>query len=133
MFESINNLFEITKAVSVEQVAIDSLRAMRWKDGAYCPHCGSTLIYHFSDNKNHKCGECHKRFSIKVGTIFEDSKVPLRKWFIAIWLVVSYENGISSTTLAKEIEVTQKTAWRMLSLLRHASTTKSFNAPLTDC
>ncbi len=55
-----------------------------------------------------------KRFSIKVGTIFADTKIPLRKWFMAIWLITSHKKGIASTQLAKDISVTQKTAWFML-------------------
>ncbi|MEQ8655892.1 MAG: IS1595 family transposase [Hyphomicrobiales bacterium] len=116
-----------------EQSAIDHLRAIRWgasDENAYCPHCGSTRVNHFKDGKNHKCGDCRKRFSIKVGTIFEDSKIPLRKWFMAVWLITSHKKGVASTTLARDIKVTQKTAWFMLHRLRHAVRTKSFNAPL---
>lgn len=126
-FHSLCDLFE---AIPDEQAAIDHFRALRWKDGAYCPHCGSVKVYHFSDNRTHKCGDCRQRFSIKVGTIFEDTKIPLRKWFAAIWMLTSHKKGIASTTLAKDIKVTQKTAWFMLHRLRHAATTKSFNAPL---
>ena len=68
--------------------------------------------------------------SIKVGTIFEDSKIPLRKWFIAIWLITSHKKGIASTTLDKDLKVTQKNAWFMLHCLRLAARTRSFNRPL---
>ena len=115
---------------SDEQVCIDHLRAIRWKDGAYCPHCGSAKVYHFSDNRTHKCGDCRQRFSIKVGTIFEDTKLPLRKWFMAIWMVTSHTKGIASTQLAKDLKITQKSAWFVLHRLRHAARTKSFNRPL---
>ena len=100
------------------------------KNGAFCPHSGSVRVYNFSDNRTHKCGDCRKRFSIKVGTIFEDTKVPLRQWFMAIYLVTSHKKGIASTQLAKDIAVTQKTAWFMLHRLRHAAKTQSFNRPL---
>jgi transposase-like protein len=113
-----------------EQSAIDHLTAIRWKNGAHCPHCGSTKVYHFSDKKNHKCGDCRKRFSIRVGTIFEDSKLPLRKWFMAIWMITSHKKGVASTTLAKDLKITQKSAWFVLHRLRHAAKTKSFNRPL---
>jgi len=85
---------------------------------------------HFKDGKNHKCHDCRKRFSIKVGTIFEDSKIQLRKWFAAIWMITSHKKGIASTQLAKDIKVTQKTAWFMLHRLRHAVETKSFQGPM---
>lgn len=131
--QEFNSLFDMMEAFPTEQHAIDHLRAIRWgedDENAHCPHCGSTKVYHFSDNKNHKCGDCRKRFSIKVRTIFEDSKIQLRKWFMAIWLITSHKKGIASTQLAKDIKVTQKTAWFMLHRFRHAAQTKSFNEPL---
>lgn len=131
--QTFDSLFSLFEAFPTEQHAIDHLRAIRWGENderAYCPYCGSTRIMHFKDNKNHKCSDCRKRFSIKVGTIFADSKIQLRKWFAAIWMITSHKKGIASTQLAKDIKVTQKTAWFMLHRLRHAAETKSFNAPL---
>lgn len=125
-----NSLIEMTTAIPDEDAAIAHFTSVRWTNGAFCPHCGSTKVYHFSDNRTHKCGDCRQRFSIKVGTIFEDSKVPLRKWLMAIWLLTSHKKGVASTQLAKDIAVTQKTAWFMLHRLRQAASTKSFNAPL---
>lgn len=130
MTKKCDNLGDLMIAFPKEQAAIDHFRAIRWLDGAFCPHCGSENVYHFSDNKAHKCGNCRKRFSIKVGTIFEDSKIPLVKWFIAIGMLTSHRNGIASTQLARDISVTQKTAWFMLHRLRCAAKTKSFNRPL---
>lgn len=130
MIKQFNSLFEMMEAFPDEQSCIDHLMSIRWKTGAHCPHCGSTKVYHFKDKRNHKCGDCKKRFSIKVGTIFEDSKIPLRKWFMAIWLVTTHKKGVASTTLAKDISVTQKTAWFILHRLRHAARTRSFNRPL---
>ena len=112
------------------QASIDQFTAIRWKNGAFCPHCQSAKVYHFSDQRTHKCGECRKRFSIKVGTIFEDSKIPLRSWMLAVWLITSHKKGIASTQLAKDIGVTQKTAWFMTHRLRYAIKTQSFNRPL---
>jgi len=131
----INSIIEIFQVFPTEQDAVNHLRVLRWgqsNERAYCPYCGSQRVMHFKDGKNHKCKEkeCRKRFSIKVGTIFHDSKIPLRKWFAAIWLITSHKKGIASTQLAKDIAVTQKTAWFMLHRLRHAAETKSFQAPL---
>lgn len=123
-------LIQMVSAFPDEQTAIKHFAAIRWKDGAFCPNCGSTKVYHFSDRRTHKCGDCRKRFSIKVGTIFEDSKIGLRQWMMAIWLITSHKEGIASTQLAKDIGVTQKTAWFMLHRLRYAAQTKSFNRPL---
>jgi transposase-like protein len=125
-----DTLMQMMAAFPDEQSAIDHFTAIRWGNGAFCPTCGSTKVYHFSDQRTHKCGDCKKRFSIKVGTIFEDSKIELRKWMMAIWLITSHKKGIASTTLAKDIGVTQKTAWFMTQRLRHAIRTQSFNRPL---
>lgn len=122
---------ELVMAIPNEQAAIDHFRAIRWKDGAFCPYCRSVKVYHFGDKRTHKCGDCSQRFSIKVGTIFEGSKIPLRSWLMAIWLITSHKKGIASTQLARDIKVTQKTAWFMLRRLREAANSKSFNMPLT--
>jgi transposase-like protein len=123
-------LVDLFDAIPGEDAAIAHFTSVRWRDGAFCPHCGGTKIYTFADKKTHKCAACGSRFSIKVGTIFEDTKVPLRKWMFAIWMLTSHKKGIASTTLARDIGVTQKTAWLMLHRLREAATTKSFNGPL---
>lgn len=129
--KSFDTLIQMMSAFPDEQTAIDHFTALRWKNGAFCPHCGATKVYHFKDNRTHKCGDCRKRFSIKVGTIFEDSKIGLRKWMMAIWLITAHKKGIASTQLAIDIGVTQKTAWFMTHRLRHAIKTQSFNRPLT--
>jgi len=124
------SLFQLFEAIPDEQAAIDHFRAIRWKGGAFCPYCGGLRIYDLKGNRKHKCADCRVSFSIKVGTIFEDTKIPLRKWLAAIWLITSHKKGIASTQLARDIGVTQKTAWFMLHRLRHAARTRSFNRPL---
>lgn len=124
------SLLELVTAIPDEQAAIDHFTAIRWKNGAFCPYCGSLRVYHFSDKRTHKCGDCRQRFSIKVGTIFEDTKLPIRKWLMAIWFITSHKKGIASTQLARDLKVTQKTAWFMMHRLRHAARTRSFNRPL---
>jgi transposase-like protein len=130
MLQSFDTLSELTLAFPDEQTCIRHFRAIRWAKGASCPYCGSTRIYNFSDDRNHKCGDCRKRFSIKVGTIFADTKLPLRQWFIAIWLITSHKKGVASAQLARDLGVTQKTAWFMLHRLRYAAKTRSFVMPL---
>ncbi|BCK75511.1 hypothetical protein AA0242T_1198 [Acetobacter aceti NRIC 0242] len=130
MIPEVGSLFELAELFPDEQSCRDHLRSIRWRDGESCPHCGGNKIYHFSDRETFKCGNCKKRFSIKVGTIFEDTKLPLRKWFMAIWLITNHPKGIASTTLAKDVDITQKSAWFVLQRLRYATVTKSFNAPL---
>jgi transposase-like protein len=128
--KTFNTLIQMMASFPDEQTAIDHFTAIRWKNGAFCPYCGSVRVYHFSDRRTHKCADCRKRFSIKVGTIFEDSKIEIRVWMMAIWLITSHKKGIASVQLAKDLGVTQKTAWFMTQRLRHAIRTKSFNAPL---
>jgi transposase-like protein len=124
------SLFDLMQAIPDEQAAIDHFRAIRWRNGEFCPYCQGGRIYTFADKRTHKCADCHQRFSIKVGTVFEGSKIPIRKWLMALWLMTSHKKGIASTQLAKDIKVTQKTAWFMMHRLRHAATTKSFGSPL---
>jgi len=130
MLTHFESLFDLLAAFPDEQSCIDHIRAIRWKDGEFCPHCGGNRIYHFSDRKTFKCGDCRERFSIKVGTIFHDTKLPLRKWFMAIWMITNHPQGIASTTMAKDLKITQKSAWHLLHRIRHAGRTNSFNAPL---
>lgn len=127
-----SSLAELMKALPDEQAAVDHFTAIRWKNGAFCPYCGSAKVYHFADKRTHKCADkdCRQRFSIKVGTIFEDSKLGLRLWMLAVWYISSHKKGIASTQLAKDLGVTQKTAWFMMHRLRHAARTRSFNRPL---
>lgn len=124
-------LLELTKAIPDEKAAIAHFTAIRWKNGEFCPYCGHDKIYHFADAKTHKCAQCKQRFSIKVGTIFEDSKLPLRTWMLAVWFITSHKKGIASTQLAKDLGVTQRTAWFMMHRLREAARTKSYNRPMS--
>jgi len=130
MLAHFDSLFDLLAAFPDEQACVDHVRAIRWKDGEFCPHCGGNRIYHFSDHKTFKCGDCRERFSIKVGTIFQDTKLPLRKWFMALWMITNHPKGIASTTMAKDLKITQKSAWFVLHRIRHAARTRSFNAPL---
>jgi len=86
---------------------------IRFRDGEYCPHCKHTIIYRYSKGKRYRCARCKKDFTIKIGTIFGESKIPLKQWFVAIYLLSTSNKGISSIQLAKQIGVTQKTAWFM--------------------
>jgi len=97
--------------------------AMRWPDGVVrCPTCGSDHVTYLATQRRFKCYAKHTKpqFSLKVGTLFEDSALPLEKWLPALWLVTNCKNGISSYELAKALGVTQPTAWFMLSRLRLA-------------
>ncbi len=95
--------------------------AVRWEDGVVrCPVCESEAVIYLEKAKLYYCKVKHPRqkFSLKVGTIFEDSPIPLEKWLPAYWLLANCKNGISSYELARAIGVTQKSAWFMLHRIR---------------
>jgi transposase-like protein len=93
---------------------------MRWPTGIECPACGHKEHYWLDSQKRWKCKECWKQFSVKVGTIFEDSPISLDKWLTALWMLVNCRNGISSYEVARALGITQKSAWFVLHRLRLA-------------
>lgn len=102
---------------------------MRWPDGVpRCPYCGSSKLTWLAKAKVYRCYEDHPRqkFSLKIGTVFEDSPIGLEKWLPAVWLLATCKNGISSYELSRDIGVTQKTAWFMLHRIRLAMESESF-------
>jgi transposase-like protein len=99
--------------------------AIRWADGLVrCPVCDSTNVLYMEKSKLYNCRTKHakQKFSLKVGTIFEDSPIGLEKWLPAVWLLSNCKNGISSYELARALGVTQKSAWHMLHRIREAMT-----------
>jgi transposase-like protein len=108
---------------------IDYLAAKRWPNGVICPICGSESVSAFNlKRKTWKCAKHHSKreFSVKVGSLAEDSAISLDKWLTALWLLSNCKNGISSCELARDLEVTQKTAWFMLHRIRLALQDESF-------
>lgn len=116
-------LLEAIQYFSDEQVCIDAVAVMRWPDGARCPDClgeAAKNPYYLKTQKRWKCRNCRRQFSVKVGTIFEDSPISLQKWLPALWMLTSCKNGVSSWELHRSLGVSQKTAWFMLHRLRLA-------------
>ena len=114
-------LQKAVKHFSDELVCINIVASMRWSNGiAVCPNCKKTETSFLSTRKIWKCKACKKQFSVKVGTIFEASPIGLDKWLLAIWLLSSAKNGISSYEIHRAIGVTQKTAWFMMHRIRLA-------------
>src|SRR5438132_14053975 len=99
-------------------VCLAFLTELRWPNGVTCPRCGSEKHSFLSTRKIWKCAGCRRQFSIKVGTIFEDSPLGLDKWLPTLWMIVNAKNGVSSYEIARSIGVTQKTAWFMLHRIR---------------
>ncbi|MGQ0650001.1 MAG: IS1595 family transposase [Gemmatimonadaceae bacterium] len=99
---------------------------LRWPSGIVCPHCTETKVSYIRSRRIWKCLACRRQFSVKVGTVFEDSPLGLDKWLPALWLLANAKNGISSYEVHRALGVTQKTAWFMLHRIRLAMRTKSF-------
>ncbi len=117
------NLLEFTRTYDTPEKCLEYLADVRWRDGAFCPHCGSARkIYHYADGRRHRCADCRRVFRLTTGTIFSDSPIKLLpQWFAAIYLVTELRKGISSVQLAEAIGVTQKTAWHMLHRIHNAA------------
>jgi transposase-like protein len=93
---------------------------VRWPDGVSCPHCHGRELSFISTRRLWKCKGCKKQFSVKVGTIMEDSPIGLDKWLAAIWMIANAKNGISSYEIHRALGVTQKTGWFLLHRIRLA-------------
>lgn len=107
-------------------VCNDFVATLRWENGPVCPRCEGTEHSYLTTRRLWKCKACKKQFSVKVGTIFEDSPLGLDKWLAAVWLIANSKNGISSHELGRAIGVTQKSSWFMLHRIRLAMQTGSF-------
>jgi transposase-like protein len=127
MANQVKTLAAAIRYFSNEQVCIETVAFMRWPDGPQCPACLSLKDrQHWLKNQHRwQCRECGKQYSVKVNTIFEDSALSLDKWLTAMWLLANCKNGISSYELAKDIGITQKSAWFMLHRIREAMKNKS--------
>ena len=114
-----DSLYQMMEAFPTEDACIEHLVQLRWPRGIICQWCGcSRKFYTIRKGRAYKCADCEREFSVRKNTIFEESRLPLRKWFAAAWLIASHRKGLPSTQLAREIGVTQKTAWFMLGRLR---------------
>lgn len=99
--------------LSDENICREYMEQMRWGGSPFCPHCNSTKPYKVKGGKSYRCSDrnCRKDFSVTVGTIFENSKIKLSTWLAAIYILTAHKKGISSCQLARDLGVTQKTAW----------------------
>ncbi len=127
MFNEKSGLLGAIEYFSDPTICIDAVAAAKWKDGPECPKCQGKKVSFIQTRKLWTCLGCRKQFSVKVGTIFEDSAVPLNKWLVAMWMLANCKNGISSYEVGRAIKVTQRTAWFMLQRIRHAMHTGSIN------
>jgi transposase-like protein len=119
-------LLEAIRYFSDLDVATDYVAKLRWPQGAICPRCGGLEHSYLTTRRIWKCKACKRQFSVKLGTIFEDSPLGLDKWLPAVWLAANSKNGISSHELGRALGITQKSAWFMLHRIRLAMRSGTF-------
>ena len=119
MFPEFKSIFDLLKAFPTEQSCIDHLENLMWNGNVVSPFDATSKVYKCAGNK-YKCKNTGKYFNVRTGTIFDNTKIPLQKWFLALYVFSSHKKGISSHQLAKDISVTQKSAWFLLHRLRYA-------------
>jgi hypothetical protein len=112
-----DSLYSFSEVLSTEQECIEYFEKIRWGNNVISPFEPNSKVYKYKNNV-YRCKNTGKNFTVTTGTMFHSSNLPLRKWFLAIWLNSSYKKGISSIQLSKEINVTQTTAWKMLQKIR---------------
>jgi transposase-like protein len=119
-------LQEAIKYFSDLDTCVTFMAMLRWSDGVACPMCEGTAVSYLSTRRLWKCKACKKQFSVKQGTVMEDSPIGLDKWLAAIWLIANAKNGISSCEISRALGVTQKSAWFLLHRIRLAMQSGTF-------
>jgi transposase-like protein len=120
-------LMEAVRYFDDPDVCVEFVAKLRWPDGPVCPRCNGKDHSYLKTRRLWKCKSCKHQFSVKVGSIFEDSPIPLDKWLASIWMIANAKNGISSYELGRSVGLTQKSAWFVLHRIRLAMETKSFD------
>lgn len=115
-----SGLMEAIRYFSDPMICLETVFKAKWPKGPECPRCQSKKLSFLRTRLMWTCLNCRKQFSVKVGTIFEDSAIGLDKWLVAMWLMANCKNGVSSYEVARALNVTQKTAWFMLHRIRYA-------------
>lgn len=115
--QDFNSIIDLIKAFPTQQSCIDHLEQLRWNGNVVSPFDIESKVYNCKGNK-YKCKNTGKYFNVKTNTIFDNTKIELQKWFLGIWLVTSHKKGISSLQLGRDLNITQKSAWFMLSRIR---------------
>ncbi|WP_420574367.1 IS1595 family transposase [Kordia sp.] len=116
--EEVKSVLDLIKAFPNQQACIDHLELLRWNGNVVSPFDETSKVYKCKGNK-YKCKNTGKYFNVKTNTIFDNTKIDLQKWFLAIWLVTSHKKGISSLQLGRDLNITQKSAWFMLQRIRN--------------
>ena len=117
-FSKFNNIISLTSYFTSNEVCKQAIAESRWADGdVVCPYCGKHRCKEGKGGRYH-CTGCNRNFSCLVGTIFENTKLPLVKWFVAMYYISSHKKGVSSHQLSRDLAVTQASAWHMLQKIR---------------
>jgi transposase-like protein len=119
-------LVEAIRHFSDQDVCVEFVAKLRWPDGPVCPSCDGKQHSYLKTRRVWKCKSCKRQFSVKVGTVFEDSPISLDKWLAAIWMLANSKNGVSSHEMARSLGITQKSAWFLLHRVRLAMQTGTF-------
>jgi transposase-like protein len=114
------DLVDLIESFGSEDKCHQYLEDLRWPNGIECPRCSSTKISRIAKRRQFDCDSCRYQFSVRVGTLFHDSKLPLWKWFLAIYLMGESKKGISANQLKRMLRVSYKTAWYLCHRIRHA-------------
>ena len=126
-YAKLNSLIKVADYFDSEKKCQQILEDSYWGDDVVCPKCGKHHCK-MSESGRYHCTECNHNFSITVGTIFENTKISLRKWFLAIYLITSNKKGVSACQLARDLDITQKTAWHILHKSRSVFSQNDSNA-----
>lgn len=121
----IKSILDLLKAFPTEQSCVEYFEQIIWEGNPVSPFDAASTVYKCSNNR-YKCKNTNKYFNVRTGTIFEGTKIPLKQWLVAIYIFTSHKKGISSHQLAKDLDVTQKTAWFMLQRIRYAMEHQTF-------
>ncbi|MBJ6366761.1 hypothetical protein JF259_01540 [Snuella sp. CAU 1569] len=116
--KEVKSVLDLIKAFPTEQDCIDHLEILRWNGNVISPFDSTSKVYKCKNNR-YKCKNTGKYFNVKTNTIFDNTKMELQKWFLAIWIVTSHKKGISSLQLSRDLGITQKSAWFMLQRIRN--------------
>ncbi|CAL9914930.1 transposase [Candidatus Liberibacter solanacearum] len=122
------SLYQFFQRFDTEEKATEFYEMQRWPTGIRCPYCNQKKRVIVVKNKKpmpYHCGACRKYFSVKIGTIMESSRIPLKTWLLVTYMMTTVRKGVSSCQISREIGITQKTAWFMLQRIRESWTTEN--------
>lgn len=131
MLPEFKSIFDLLKAFPTEQSCMGHLERLCWNGEPISPFDATSKVYSCAGNK-YKCKNTGKYFNVRTGSIFDNTKIPLQKWFLALYVFSIHKKGISSHQLAKDISVTQKSAWFLLQRLRYAFDHPNFQNILSN-